>query len=58
MILDKKAIVIKDFPFVKTTLTVSKIKKALSFERVYLYSVSVQIMGWIARGLFFYKNLT
>jgi hypothetical protein len=27
MILDKKAIVIKDFPFVKTTLTVSKIKK-------------------------------
>lgn len=34
------------------------IKKALSKERgLYLYSVSVQIRGWIARGLFFRKIL-
>lgn len=56
MILSKKAIVIKDSPFVKITLTVSKIKKTSLVRGLYLYSVSVQIRGWIARGLFFYKK--
>ena len=56
MILSKKAIVIKDSPFVKITLTVSKIKKPSLVRGLYLYSVSVQIRGWIAREIGFLQK--